>query len=402
MTYEPTKQPQTYDVLVIGGGPVGLASAIGFARRGQTVGLVAPLLAPPDDGRTVAIMQGGLPVLERLGIWDRLRHLASPLVKLRIIDDTDNLFRAPPATFSASEIGFDCFGQNITIPDLVRACEDEAAATPRITRFATNAAKFEIRDDGVRVTLATGDTLEAPLLVGADGARSPSRDFAGIKATVWDYPQTAITALFSHERDHQDISTEFHTREGPFTLVPLSGFRSSLVWMMKPDRAERLISRDAIEFTRIVERQCHVMLGRMTLASERGSVAMRGMKVETASRHRVALVGEAAHVFPPIGAQGLNLGLRDVQSLLDMTERENTIEAALRAYAPDRARDIGARTQGVDLLNRSLISGFLPADFARGFGFMALQSISPLRKLAMRAGMGLPFTFPRLPTPNRQ
>jgi 2-octaprenyl-6-methoxyphenol hydroxylase len=235
------------------------------------------------------------------------------------------------------------------------------------------------------------------LLVGADGARSPSRDFAGISTKDWDYPQTAITAMFTHERDHQDIATEFHTREGPFTLVPLPGFRSSLVWMMKPEKAERLLKLDKTEFTRLVEKQAHHMLGRMTLESERGQVSMRGMKVETAARNRVALVGEAAHVFPPIGAQGLNLGLRDVQSLIDSVGNEPSFDAALKAYASDRARDIGTRTQGVDLLNRSLIAGILPADFARGIGLVALQTISPLRKLAMRAGMGLPFAFPKMP-----
>jgi 2-octaprenyl-6-methoxyphenol hydroxylase len=167
--------------------------------------------------------------------------------------------------------------------------------------------------------------------------------------------------------------------------------------MMKPEKAERLLKLDKTEFTRLVEKQAHHMLGRMTLESERGQVSMRGMKVETAARNRVALVGEAAHVFPPIGAQGLNLGLRDVQSLIDSVGNEPSFDAALKAYASDRARDIGTRTQGVDLLNRSLIAGILPADFARGIGLVALQTISPLRKLAMRAGMGLPFAFPKMP-----
>ena len=393
---------EIFDILVIGGGPVGLASAIGFARRGKSVALVAPESRLPNDGRTVAIMQGSMPVLESLGIWDRLRHLASPLVKLRIIDDTDNLFRAPPATFSAAEIGYDCFGQNITIPDLVQAFEDEARETQGITRFTSTAQTFEAIDDGLTITLQSGEILFAHLLVGADGARSPSRDFASIATKAWDYPQTAITAIFSHERDHQDISTEFHTREGPFTLVPLPGHRSSMVWMMKPEKAERYLALNSADFTRLVEKQAHFMLGRMTLESDRGTVPMRGMKVETAARNRVALVGEAAHVFPPIGAQGLNLGLRDVQSLVDAVEAQSLLTDALKAYASDRARDIGSRTQGVDLLNRSLIAGILPADFARGIGLVALQSISPLRQIAMRAGMGLPFALPKWPLPKRQ
>lgn len=393
---------QNFDVLVIGGGPAGLAASIAFGRLGRRVAVMAPIPSLTQDGRTVAIMQGSLPFLNQLGIWDQVRHLASPLAKLRIIDDTDNLFRPPPATFNAAEIGFDAFGYNVAIPDLVTAFEDEVKTTSNITRFTEQAVNFSKSADGNILTLGDGKVISAPLLVGADGAKSPTREFAGIGAKAWDYPQTAITAILSHQRDHQDISTEFHTREGPFTLVPMPGLRSSLVWMMKPEKAEHLLQMEPESFTRAVEKQAYFMLGRMNLLSKRGSVPMRGLKVETAARNGVALVGEAAHVFPPIGAQGLNLGLRDVQSLADAVKSEASLDAALKYYASDRARDIGTRMQGVDLLNRSLIAGILPADFARGVGLVALQTLAPLRRIAMRAGMGLPFSLPGFPMTKRQ
>lgn len=385
---------QKFEAVVIGGGPTGLTAALALAKSGREVALVAPDRAPRRDGRTVAIMQGGLEILDGLGVWSHVRHASAPLVKLRIIDDTDNLFRPPPATFSASEIGYDAFGYNIAIADLIAGLEEACRATPALKRRYGEVKLLSTKGDHIEILLDDGSILTATFIVAADGAQSPSRSFAGIGFKEWDYPQTAITAMLSHTRDHDDISTEFHTREGPFTLVPLPGKRSSLVWMMKRDKADRVLRSDPDIFAHMLEKQSHHMLGKMTLESDRGALPMRGMRVDRASGNRVALVGEAAHVFPPIGAQGLNLGLRDIQSLVDILQTHSDITKALDVYASERATDIGMRTQGVDLLNRSLISDFLPADFARGIGLVALQTIPPLRQIAMRAGMGLPIQWP--------
>lgn len=383
--------PDQVDIAVVGGGAVGLAAAIALSRQGWDVALVGPTAAR-RDGRTVALMEGSLRILDDLGVWSTLAPLASPLATLTIIDDTGGLFRAPPVSFHAGELGLDVFGQNIEVAALTEALSDAAARRPGLARIDALATRVSLGEDGGEVTLATGATLRASLLVGAEGRESLVRDAAGIGARRWSYPQTALTAILAHDRPHHDTSTEFHTRQGPFTLVPMQGNRSSLVWLVEPARAEHLAALDDEAFAAAVERQAQSMLGRMRVDGPRGAVPMSGLSVNGFAGERCAVIGEAAHVFPPIGAQGLNLGLRDVAALAKATGPVGSDPGApARLAAFDRARrlDVATRTTAVDALNRSLLAGFLPVDMARGLGLMALSAIGPLRRFAMRQGLGL-------------
>ncbi len=209
--------------------------------------------------------------------------------------------------------------------------------------------------------------------MGADGNRSPLRQASGVKVREWTYPQSAITTILAHAKPHEDVSTEFHTRSGPFTLVPMpGGHRSSLVWVNGKAPAERLAALDDPGLAEAVERQARGMLGAMRIDGPRGLVPMRGLLVATPAAPRLALIGEAAHVFPPIGAQGLNLGLRDAASLRDVVVRAHRdgrdpgSRAVLSGYANGRRIDAAARTAAVDVLNRSLLTDLLPLDLARG------------------------------------
>jgi 2-octaprenyl-6-methoxyphenol hydroxylase len=307
---------------------------------------------------------------------------------MRIIDDTGSLFRAPPVTFRASELGLDAFGQNIELPDLVAQLARVLKIQPNLKQWLEAVTGFKRRSDGViEVELASGATIECSMLIGADGRNSKVREFAGIQSKDWHYPQTALTAIFSHDRDHDDRSTEFHTRSGPFTLVPLKGKRSSLVWMMAPKEAEQLAQRSHEDFARAVEKQAHSILGKMKLESKIGLVPMSGLSTDHYAKDQIAVIGEAAHVFPPIGAQGLNLGLRDIESLLKAINKDRD-QNALQRFDSDRRRDVKTRTMAVDLLNRSLLADYVPIDFARGAGLMAIASLKPLRQFVMRRGAG--------------
>jgi 2-octaprenyl-6-methoxyphenol hydroxylase len=195
--------------------------------------------------------------------------------------------------------------------------------------------------------------------------------------------------MFSHRREHGDASTEFHTRKGPCTLVPLPGRRSSLVWLLDPTEADKVAGLDAAAFALRVEQRTHSLLGAMTLAGPRGRVPMGGLSVERFAAARMALVGEAAHVFPPIGAQGLNLGLRDVAALCEAVQHAGDPgdAATMARYDAARRTDVRLRTGAVDALNRTLLTDLLPADLLRGAGLLALSRIGPLRRLAMRQGL---------------
>ena len=195
---------------------------------------------------------------------------------------------------------------------------------------------------------------------------------------------------FAHERPHGGCSTEFHTEDGPFTLVPLPGNRSSLVWVTKPANARELLAMDSDELAIRVEERMQSMLGKVTIEDGRQVYPLAEISASPVARSRVALAGEAAHVFPPIGAQGLNLGIRDVEDLAATAAAHRDdpgATAALNAYARRRLADVAARSGLVNLLNRSLLSSLLPAQIARSAGLTAMREIGPLRNLAMREGL---------------
>lgn len=379
-----------FDVAVVGAGAAGLAAGIALAGRGWRVAVLGEAAAR-RDGRTVALMDGSVRFLEEIGAWARLAADASPLETLSIIDDTGSLLRAPPVAFHASDIGLDAFGQNVESATLVDGLAAQARATPGLTALPAAMAGLGFEHGQARIGLDDGAVLVARLVVGADGRRSGVREAAGIRMREWSYEQVALTAIFAHDRPHRDTSTEFHTREGPFTLVPMAGRRSSLVWLVSPGHARRLRSLDDEAFARAVETQAQSMLGAMRLAGPRGAAPMGGLSVERFAAHRVALVGEAAHMFPPLGAQGLNLGLRDVKGLRDAVgpaPGDPGDPARLARYDRARGFDVRSRTGLVDAMNRSLLAGFLPVDAMRGLGLMAVSRIPPLRRFVMRHGLG--------------
>lgn len=379
---------QHCDIAIVGAGAVGLAAALALAAAGREVALFGQASAP-RDGRTVALLDGSWRLLEALGLAEALDANAAPLAVMRLVDDTGSLFRQPPVEFKAAELGLPAFGWNVENAVLVEAMAAKAAAEPRIRMIPQAVTEITAGADAVRLAGDGFEPVEARLVVGADGRKSRVREAAGISARDWSYPQVALTAILSHRREHRDASTEFHTRSGPCTLVPMSGRCSSLVWLVEPAEAERIAGLDDAAFARAVEHQTHSILGAMTVAGPRGRVPMGGLSIDRFAAARMALIGEAAHVFPPIGAQGLNLGLRDVAALRDAVAGADDPgeEAALSAYDRSRQADVRLRTGAVDVLNRTLLTDLLPADLMRGAGLLALSRIAPLRRVVMRHGL---------------
>ncbi len=392
---------RSVDIAVVGAGAAGLCAALAFARDGFSVALIGPMEAR-RDGRTVALLNGSVRLLEALGVWPAIAPQAAPLVTMQLVDDTGSLFRPPPAAFRAGEIGLDAFGWNVENAALVEYLAAAARRAATIELIPSLMTGFSIEGDGATLTLAGAEPVRASLVVAADGRNSRLREVAGIRARTWSYPQTALTTILGHDRDHDDTSTEFHTRHGPFTLVPLPGRRSSLVWVTSPARAAELSALGDEALAVAIERQAQSMLGAMRIDGPRGAVPMSGLSVDRFQAPRLALVGEAAHVFPPIGAQGLNLGLRDVAALRDAVVDARGAgedpggDRALQAYQRGRDLDVRLRTAAVDGLNRTLLSGLLPADLLRGAGLLVLSGIGPLRRAVMREGVLPRVGAPRL------
>jgi 2-octaprenyl-6-methoxyphenol hydroxylase len=377
------------DVAVIGGGLAGMIAAIALARGGRKVALVAPA-SSSGDRRTTALMQQSIRFLERLALWERIKRATAPLKTMQIVDGTHRLLRAPTVSFRSSEIGLDAFGYNIPNQALLDVLSEAVVAEGNIIRHEATTTAVTIGDSRVSITLDNGETLDADFVVGADGRRSTVRDAAGIGTRAWSYPQSAMVLNFAHTLSHRNISTEFHTENGPFTQVPLSGNRSSLVWVLKPEdaAADREMPLDAL--SRLVEERMQSMLGAVTVEDNVQVWPLSGMTARRFGKGRVALIGEAAHVFPPIGAQGLNLSLRDIMALTDiLCDNADKPIAAAAGDRFDRKRrlDIVSRTTSVDLLNRSLLSDFLPVQLLRAAGLHLLSAIPPLRGIVMREGI---------------
>lgn len=383
------KDMQDFEITVVGGGLAGSIAALALARGGRKVALIAPAAEKADE-RTTALMDQSIRLLERLGLWDRIAPLAAPLSVMQIIDATNRLLRAPTAQFRAADVELYAFGYNIPNRVLLETLQAGVAAEANITRLDESVVVLDHSPERVTLTLAGGETIAAAFVIGADGRNSKVRESAGIGARRWSYRQSAVVLNFSHTLPHGNVSTEFHTETGPFTQVPLPGLRSSLVWVVKPEEAERLMALPIEELSREVEARMQSMLGKVTVEPGAQTWPLSSLMADRFGKDRIALVGEAAHAFPPIGAQGLNLSLRDVITLSELltaaADRPIPADAGNRFNRRRRA-DIMSRTFGVDLLNRSLLSDFLPTQMVRAAGLHILNSAPPFRNLLMREGL---------------
>ncbi|MBE7185464.1 MAG: UbiH/UbiF family hydroxylase [Methylobacterium mesophilicum] len=377
------------DMVVVGAGPVGSLAALALARDGFNVALIGP--EPAADRRTTAIMTPALRWLGELGIAAKLEAQSAPLRVMRIVDATARLVRSPPVTFRASEIGQDGFGLNVPNAILNEVLAEAVAAQPGLERVKVSATHWLTEGGEAIATLSDGTVARAKLVVAADGRMSLARQAAGITLARESLPQSALVLNFAHSRDHGYVSTEFHTETGPFTQVPLPGRRSSLVWVESPARAAALERMEAGELSRAVENKMQSMLGEVNVEEGRQIYPLSSALPRAYAARRVMLAGEAAHVFPPIGAQGLNLGIRDIRDIVAVAGRnrqEPGADAALSEYDRKRRLDVVTRSAGVGLLNRSLLSGMLPMQLARHAALSTLDRWAPVRGLAMRLGLG--------------
>jgi len=394
------------EILVAGGGPAGLSAACLAAVAGRPVLLAAPP-ADANDPRTVALMAPSIRLLAALGVWPgELRQRCAPLKKLALVDETGGLVTAPRMVFDAREAGElvdgglpeetggeAAFGWNIPVAALVAALEARLQALG-VERFAAKAARLSQEPGAARVTLADGTAICARAVIAADGHASKLRAAAGIGTVDWAYDQAAIATSFAHSQPHHDISTERHKPGGPFTTVPLPGGRSSLVWMDRPARVAALMALPDAAFAAAIQAELSGALGRVSDPGPRRAFPMRGLTARTFAAQRVFLAGEAAHVMPPIGAQGLNMSLRDAALAVELIADalafgdDPGATRVTAVYDRRRRRDVAPRLAIVDAMNRSLLTGLAPVGALRALGLQALAALPPLKRYAMTVGLG--------------
>jgi len=401
-----TRAEHVHDVAVVGAGPAGLAAALALAHVGADVALIGP--APPKtsarslETRTAALLTSSVDLLKALNLWQTLAPHAASLTAIRIIDASRSLFRAPDIEFKASELGLPAFGYNIANTVLAEALYARAQAVlPAV--IATNVTGIALDGSKAVLTLSEGAKLSARLVAGADGRRSICRRSAGIDVTERRYDQAAIATSFRHTLPHGNVSTELHKEEGSVTTVPLPDPNaSSLIWVGPLPEIMGLMQRDDEGFADALSERLSGLLGAVSDVGTRAEFPVAGLTANRLAAKRTVLLGEAAHILPPIGAQGLNLGFRDAAALADCIAdalreaRDPGGEDVLDAYARARRLDVMTRTLGVDLLSRSLLTSLPPLQAARGIVLHGLKALPPLRRAIMRLGLTPPTELPTL------
>jgi 2-octaprenyl-6-methoxyphenol hydroxylase len=391
------------DILVSGGGIAGLTAAAAFGAAGFNVQCVDP--TPPiterdaegSDLRTTAFLQPARVLLDQAGLWERLEADAAPLQIMRIVDAGGAEPKARIVKdFNASDISDQPFGWNLPNWLLRREMLARLEEMDNVDlRLGTATDTLFTRTDEARVGLSDGSETRCKLVIAADGRNSPMREAAGIPVKTTRYGQKALALAVTHPIPHENVSTEIHRSGGPFTLVPLPDYMglpsSALVWMERGPRAQDLFAMPEAEFEAEMTRRSCGLFGPLKLASRRTIWPIISQAASRMYGERLALVAEAAHVVPPIGAQGLNMSLGDMRILLDLAKADPDglgRAAMLQSYHRKRHTEVMLRVKGIDVLNRASMVKLPMLRDARAMGLNALYSLGPVRKTLMQMGLG--------------
>jgi 2-octaprenyl-6-methoxyphenol hydroxylase len=384
------------DVLISGGGIAGLSLAAALEHAGARVTVVDPGRAGVDL-RSTAYLLPARALFEEVGLWQALAPHTTALQALRVMDTRG----WPPEitetrTFTPDEMGAAEFGWNIPNEVARAVLVAHLQTRPGITlRLDVGFQSMLTRTSEARVRLSDGSRVRARLVVAADGRASAVREAAGIGVVTARNGQKALAFHARHEVPHGNVSTEIYNQGGAFTTVPLPDHEgqpsSAIVWMNDGPRAQALAAMDPDAFNaEMTARACSVLGPMQALGAPNVWPVVTQRATELVSE-RVAILAEAAHVLPPIGAQGLNTSLNDVRALYDLVAADLDAlgsEAQLAAYARKRATDTKLRAQAIDAFNRVCKSGSPLIQAARSQGLRAAYDVAPLRRGLMRAGLG--------------
>ena len=394
------------DILVAGGGVAGLCATAAFAAAGFEAICVDPVPPVTDqnadgaDLRSTAFLLPSVALLKQSGLWQRLDEYAAPLRIMRIIDSggKDHGIREQ-ANFDAHDIDREAFGYNLPNwllrREMVAHIEELPSARLESPVKVTNITP---RTNEALVQLSDGRQILAKMVIAADGRNSLIREKLDIDIKSWRYGQKALVFNVSCEQPHENVSTEIHRSGGPFTLVPLPDHNGihlcAVVWMETGPNADNLRNMSDAEFnTELNLRACGV-LGKLELASKRILWPIIAQRASHLYGPRTALLAEAAHVIPPIGAQGLNMSLADLSALVELSSKARDAgkdfgaPEVLKEYHRSRWPDMAARIKGGDVLNRAAMAESQNVRDLRRAGLKMLYGLEPLRKAAMKAGLG--------------
>jgi 2-octaprenyl-6-methoxyphenol hydroxylase len=393
------------ELVIAGGGLIGLLLGIACAGAGLDVVLVdrqdpATMLGEAFDGRASAIAYGSRRVLEALGVWPEIAAEAQPILEIRVADDASPWF----LHYDHCELGTETpLGYIVENRVLRRVLIARAQALPRLGLLAPLAVDaVDASRYAAGVTLCDGRRLQARLVAAADGAASPLRRAAEIRALEWRYPQLGIVTTVRHARPHRGIAVEHFLPAGPFAILPMTGNRSSIVWTERAELAPRLAALPDSAFAEELAARFGDFLGTVEPVGPRPTYPLGLMLAERYAATRLALLGEAAHLIHPIAGQGLNLGIRDVAALAELVIDWRRLgldigdDRVLERYQRWRRFDAIMLAAVTDGLNRLFSNRIAPLRLARDLGLAAVNRLPPLKRFLMRDAMGISGDLPRL------
>jgi 2-octaprenyl-6-methoxyphenol hydroxylase len=384
------------DVIILGGGLVGLTIAIALDRHGVSSVVVDPVdpertLTPQYDGRATAVSSASWRMLEAIGVGERLEGAGCPIESIRVSDGLD-----PGGLVFDAQPGDDPLGIMFENRLLRRALRESALAAEHVQLVMPARPAEVVRDAaGVRVALEDSRLLTAPLLIGAEGRNSPTREAARIPMARWSYDHVALIVTVTHERAHENVAYEIFYPEGPFAILPmLPGDRSALVWSVKAADAPALIGLPDRALVHELEKKMGGFLGALEIAGPRSSYPLGFHHAAMITGERLALVGDAAHGIHPIAGQGLNLGFRDAAALtqvlvegarlgLDMGDAQ-----LLDRYRRWRSLDTFTVAAATDALTRIYGVPGRAASSVRRFGMSAIHRLGPVKDRLMAEARG--------------
>ncbi len=387
------------DVAVAGGGMVGLSLAAALAELPLEVAVVEPVAPDADeqpsfDSRTTALSSGSRHVLEGIGAWPALATRATPIRRIHVSERGS----FGSAILEAGEQGLPALGYTIENRLLGRALRERVAGLGQVRLIPARVAALETRADAVQLATDAGGTVEARLVVAADGAQSSARAALGIDARVADYGQHAVIAHVDTSRFHDYTAYERFTEAGPIAVLPIVEGRSAVVWTLASEAARRVLALDDAAFLAGLQQAFGLRLGRFTRVGRRQAYPLALTTAERIVAPRAAVLGNAAQSLHPVAGQGFNLALRDVAMLAELLAEggDPGTPALLARYAEWRAPDRAAVVRFTDALVRGFGLPLGPLRRVRGQGLVLFDLLRPVKREFARRTMGLAGRQPRL------
>lgn len=396
------------DIVIVGGGLNGPALALALAQSGFTVTVIDALSETVRknaafDGRAYALALSSMRLLRAIGIWDRVAEHTQPMLEIKVSDGRAGEGPSPFFMhFDHAEIEEGPMGYMLEDRYLRRAFLEAMKAEPRIAQLRDTVTAQQVDAQGATVTLASGKTLSARLLVGSDGRASGTAQRAGIRRTGWGYGQTALVAAIEHDLPHHGTAHQFFMPPGPLAILPLPGNVSSIVWSETDETAARFSALSDEDFMQVLRPRFGDFLGEIRLKGKRFSYPLTLTLANSFVAERLALIGDAAHGMHPIAGQGLNAGLRDVAALAQVLDearhRGEDIAApdVLARYQQWRRFDTATLAMVTDMTNKLFSNDNPLLRLGRDLGMGALNAIPKLRRGFIREAAGLTGDLPDL------